>query len=643
MKCFGGFCGVTSFWVGCLLVVFSVTDGYGWDDSAGVTATRGTLENTVTVEWGPVSCATGYRVLKSDFYNGPYLLKGCFKKDERRFQDTDVKGGKYYWYKIVPEYWIFMGAPSGRVQGWVKPHMVGGMVDMISRIGNVLGQIPDFYSFRPLAEKRKKELPDPDISHLKIPDQERLFGWVENACATDHRRIGSPESKQAIAYIQGVLEEMPDMEVYLDPFDLEAVYTADKWGVTVETPAGTERLKAFYTVNTGMTLEEPYGETVSGRMIWAGDGSPDAFDALGDITGRVVVALCQFPDLPIGLIATLFDGGYGLSDPEGWMGLTRSTPMIFARSNFPAEHDGIPYPESVYHQAADRGAAGLVLVMANHPGNTYTHWGPYDGRMRRMPSFWVSSRQEAAVKALAEQEVEATLTLTGSVAPGPGHNIYAVLPGKSSETILISSHHDSCHKGATEDGTGISMVLAQADIWSRVPYEQREKTMVFVLTDGHHYRGVGASHFAETHMDDIMKKTIVNINLEHLAARGVEEDADGNFMPQDRSSFALIFVNESPTAAATASRMLERMTPALNRTMAIQSTLLGDVPPGEAGHFHIHAGTDFIHWIGCPPYLLTAEDTLDKVYKDLLVPAAESVTGMVATYMALPEGYKDYE
>ena len=30
----------------------------------------------------------------------------------------------------------------------------------------------------------------------------------------------------------------------------------------------------------------------------------------------------------------------------------------------------------------------------------------------------------------------------------------------SEEMVMISSHHDSAFKGATEDGTGVAMVLA---------------------------------------------------------------------------------------------------------------------------------------------------------------------------------------
>ncbi len=623
----------------CLILCVR-TDAANLD--VAVSATRGTLEGQIGVSWDPIRFATGYFIYRSANYDGPYVMhdKVC---GETRYTDDSADSGVYYWYRVTPLYWIFQGGATRRVQGWVRPSMAGGMVDTMERIPKILKQVPHFYTVRDLAERRRNTLPVPDIRDLSIPGNDRIFGWVKGVCATEHRRIGSPESLSAVRYIKKILGSMPGMDVRHDAFPLDAVYRADTWRVEVETSKGAVVIDAFYAVNTGMTLDKPTGGSISGEMVWAGAGSPEEFDAIGDISGKVVVADCEFPDLPIGLLAFLFGEGYAMSDPENWLGFFQSVTMTFARSNFPPEYEEERYPDSVYWQAADRGAAGLVLIMKNHPGDTNTHWGPYDGRMRSMPCFWVSSYLEDEMKDLAEQGFAANLTLTGQVGPGEGHNIYGILKGRSPEIILVSSHHDSCHKGATEDGTGIAMVLAQADIWSRIPCHLREKTLVFVLTDGHHYRGIGGRMFADTHARDIMDKVIIDINLEHLAARDAVDDGYGSLVTTGRGALTLIFVNESPTAIATAARMLENMVPAPDRTLEIHSTLIGDVPPGEAGHYHIAAGIDFIHWIGSPPYLLTAEDTLDKVDENLLNPIARSVTEMVATYMMIPEGYRDYE
>ncbi|WP_300670294.1 M28 family peptidase [Desulfoluna sp.] len=614
-----------------------------------ITASRGTLKETVHLEWTPVSWATGYHILRSFNYNGLYFPVGWSEDGDETYRDENVEGGVYYWYKVKPQFGIFSGRATQRVQGWITPREPGGMVDTAERIPGILKQIPHFHNVKSLAETRRASLPEPTTDEANIPSNADIFKWVEGICATEHRRIGSPESQRAIAQLKTWLTDLIGAQglVYDEAFDLEAVYTASEWGLTVNTGEGDHPFDAFYAVNTGMTLNSPHGSTVSGPMVWAADGSPEAFDALGNIQGKVVVAECEFSSLPLGLIDLLFNGGYAKSDPESWINLLTSIPMTFTRSNFPAEYlDDEHYDDSVYWQAYDRGAAGLVLIMKNHPGDINTHWGPYDGRMKPMPCMWVSSHKEEEIKQLAESNATATITLEGLVEPGQGHNIYAVLPatvpvdGKlSEEIILISSHHDSCFKGATEDGTGVAMVLAQAAYWSRI--EKREKNLVFVFTDGHHYRGIGAESFAHTHLNDIMAHTIININLEHMAAKGVKENSDGKLVVQDHGALTTIFINESPTAIATTRRMLEKAMP--DRTVAIHSTLLGNVPPGESGHFHVVAGIDFIHWIGYPVYLLTAEDTLDKVDQTILNPLARAAIELTGTFMILPEGYSDYE
>lgn len=98
--------------------------------------------------------------------------------------------------------------------------------------------------------------------------------------------------------------------------------------------------------------------------------------------------------------------------------------------------------------------------------------------------------------------------------------------------------------------------------------------------------------------------------LEHLCAKDVD-DHDGRLVPNGRVAWTPMFASSATSVIATAMRSVQRHQPP--STTVSPSTLLGEVPPGEAGHYHIHTGIDFIHWIGSPYYLLTDEDTLDKL------------------------------
>ncbi|MCP3921672.1 MAG: Zn-dependent exopeptidase M28 [Desulfobacterales bacterium] len=632
-----------------LFLFIPVISVYAFNKDINISASRGTIAEKVEIKWDPVEKVTSYLIFKSFNYDGPYFPIGKTKPGNELFYDTCAEKGKYYWYKVVPKKIIILGERSRRVQGWVEFETLGGMISMVDRFSGILKQIPHFNNVKKLAEKRQPTLPDVDNYSYQIPDKDKIFGWIEDICENDHRRIGSPESKIAINKIKNMLTEILGNQATVidETFPIDDVYEAKTWKLELDQGDGLKEYGSFYAVNTGMTLQKPFGGIIEGEMIWLADGSRTEFEKLGKdkINGKIIVAECKFPDLPLGAINALFGGGYYSSDPENFLNLLTTIPMGFARSNFPAEYDEEVFEDSVYNLAVTYGAQGIVLIMKNHPGDINTHWGPYDGKMRDLPCLWVSSYKEEEMKLIAKNSTMAKITIEGKVEPGVGHNLYARLPAtepnENKETILISSHHDSCFEGWTEDGTGVSMVLSQAAIWAK--QQKREKDIVFVITDGHHYAGIGAKDFAEKHQDDIMSKTIININLEHLAAKDVKENADGSITAIGSGAPAFIFINESPTAIATVARMLDNSNPKLDKTLAIHSTLLGDVPPGEAGHFHIASGIDYIHWIGSPLYLLTAEDTEDKVDKSKLVPIAKSVADMVKTFMLLPQKYSDYE
>ncbi len=658
---------VLSLWPAIVFYLVFSFSAIADDFKINLKASRGTFKDSVILTWTPADNASSYYILRSYNYDGPYVIINNVDDDDDddplTYTDKSVENGKYYWYKVKPLYLFIPGENSNRAQGWVTPGMAGGMIDTNEQLINVIGQIPHFHNVRNLARDRLITLPQPDAIESEIfPSSSEIFEWVKGVTANDHRRIGSDYSKKVILYLKEELKKIFDPDnkknmnevVHEESIPLDNVYTAKNWGLDIQIDDKTIDFPSFYAVNTGVRdvrFDGQFGGSYTGEMIWADDGSPGAFQKLDeagvDFTDKIVVALCEFPDLPMGLMKDMFDGFYHFSDPWGWAdSIFQTVPMAFARSNFPAEYDENIYPNSVYNLALSRNAKALVLILKNHPGDINTHWGPYDGKMREMPTMWVSQYKEQAITEYAKNGLSATVTLEGTVKPGEGKNIYVKLDGKAKiegrpeEIILISSHHDSCFKGATEDGTGISMVLAQASIWSRIPLEKREKSLVFLLTDGHHYRGIGSEHFVN-HNTDITSKTIININLEHLAAKGVIDNGTGDLVIEEQSALTMIFVNETPTGIATVIRMLKNLQP--DRTVALHSTILGDVPPGEAGHFHMGAGIDFIHWIGYPYYLLTAEDTIDKVDVDLLSPISKNIAEMVGTFMLLPEKYSDYE
>jgi hypothetical protein len=607
-----------------------------------LTVSEGKFEKKVRVEWVVLDEVDAYRVYRSWDFNGSYDVI-CEKTSATYFDDTEAESGVYYWYRVSSLKDGNESIPSTRIQGWRKPFMAAvdkSRWDMISRLAKLY---PHFKNVKSDAIERQKQLPSPLEGYKRfVPSSDQIFEDVKDICSVPHRRIGSPEGLRAEKLIVNKLRAILDKKtntgetnVFMEPVPCN-VYNADNWELKIKFPDGKNvNYDAFYAVNTGITYRKPHGGLVNGAMVWAGEGTESDFKKLGDdLSGKIVVAQCRFPSLPLGLMEFFFT--YYSSDPTNAFKPWTKYKLTFKRENLPPEYTDKRDETSVYWQAFNRGAEGLVLVLKDHPGKTNTHWGPYDGKMRSMPAMYVGNYHDEEIKQLAENGTQASITIEGTLTQGFGHNIYGILPGngKSKERILISSHHDSPFLGALEDGTGVAMVLAMAKTWSQVDLEKRDREMLFVLTTGHHYAGIGAKTFAKKHSNGLLKDLVVNINLEHLAAKHYDDDGEGNMVWTGEQALNVIFVNEDTTAISVARRMIQNHQP--EKTILTPSTLLGPVPPGESGHYHIHTGVDFIHWISSPYYLLTKEDTLEKVDQVLLNPLAMAVSEMIATYMAMP-------
>jgi hypothetical protein len=458
---------------------------------------------------------------------------------------------------------------------------------------------------------------------VTVPESELIYSWIEGLCGTPHRRPGTAEGYRAEQWVCDRLREFGLEQVTMDPIPL-TVWTAEKWSLTVP----GETVPSFFVVNTGFTG----AEGVTAPLVFVGTGAAKDFERV-NVSGKIVVADVSFPLLPTGILMKAMKARYFLSDPDGWVTLGSRQYLNFARQNFMGGDTAETAPEDdVYWQAFRRGAKGICLILRDQPSNSNTHYGPYDGIMKPLPGLWIGKRDGVRLRELAKQGTEATLVLEGRTTPGVTHNVWGVLPGQSTDVILVTSHHDSPFQGAVEDGSGVALVLAQAWAWSRAPREQRPKTMVFVLDAGHFYGSIGADTFASAHQD-ILARARILITLEHLAAKEVEARGDA-YAPTGRLAFTVMFTSPEPTTVASVIKALR--TKPVKVTASIPADFFGPGPISDALGYVLAAGMPVVSWIGCPYYLLDQGDTLDKVEKAALKPICETVTEIVKTHMAMP-------
>jgi hypothetical protein len=486
----------------------------------------------------------------------------------------------------------------------------------------ILRKIPEVRRTRRAARPLAASLPDYE-GDVALPDAETIYGWVEALCAGPHRRPGTAAGNRAETWVAERLREFGLDHVTLDPIAM-TVWDAKQWSLTVN----GEEIPSFFVLNTDSTC----AAGVTAQLAYVGTGHPRDF-ARTDVAGKIVVADVPFPALPTGVVMKALGLCYALSDPERRLGLGAWQYLNYVRQNFIGGTTEDKAPEDdVYWQARRRGAQGICLILRDQPSNSNSHYGPYDGIMKPLPGLWFGKQDGARLRELARSGATATLVLDADKSAGMMHNVWGVLPGRSKDVILVTSHHDSPFKGAVEDGTGVAQVLAQAWAWSRVPAEARAKTMVFVVDSGHFYGSAGAHFFARQHKD-ILERTRILITLEHLAAKEVRERA-GEYEETGRLAITVMFTTPEPEVVATVLKALERKPAPL--TAPIPADLFGPAPTSDANGYVLEAGVPVISWIGCPYYLLDEHDTLDKVEKSALQPICETVTELVKNHMALP-------
>ena len=143
---------------------------------------------------------------------------------------------------------------------------------------------------------------------------------------------------------------------------------------------------------------------------------------------------------------------------------------------------------------------------------------------------------------------------------------------------------------------------------------------------GHFYGSGGIATWIKKHKEDYVKDIVLNLNMEHIAAKEFVEDENGNFVDTGQVQIRGIFINNNDHYKKAISEALNSNR--LVRTLVVTITALGKEPPGEGRHTHA-VGIPIIHYISGPTYLLVDADTRDKVGPTELVPAAKTFMEIV--------------
>jgi len=446
-------------------------------------------------------------------------------------------------------------------------------------------------------------------SAAEMSSSEEIFGWVRDLCRHPHRRPGTDFGHEAEQYILDKFTSFGLSECRLEPIAI-TLWTPDKWELTVSTDAATVRIPCFYIPYTAFTPSRG----VEAELVYIGDGNPEE-NAAYDVKGKIVLADLRFGEVPFGPLQSTAHLVY---DPERTIPQTGNKLAPWFRPNW----------DATYGFAQAEGAAGFVGILADMYDNTNAYYAPYDGVMKDVPGLYLGRDDGARLRTMlaeATSAVRAHLTLTGTKKPGTTNNVVGTIPGKTDKVVIIGSHHDAPFVGGTEDASGVAVVLALARYFSQLAPKSLEKTLVFVASAGHFFGSIGTDTFIEEHRDDILKRTVAEVHVEHVAREF--EVRDERIVPTDRVEMTVIFVSDHPTLVQHTKDAVVKG--GLDRVLVLPGKgILGDRPPTDASAYFVE-GIPTVSYISGPIYLLDENDTLDKVAVEKLEPVASALADII--------------
>lgn len=346
-----------------------------------------------------------------------------------------------------------------------------------------------------------------------------------------------------------------------------------------------------------------------------------------DVEGKIVVFDLKFL-MPLAVVALasefLWDPDGQLLDPEALLG---ANPYM---TNY----------GTVMPQIIAGGAVGAIGVLSDYFESDDYHNESYRQVEMRLPGFWVSPATGARLRASLASDSQATMHLTTDRTRVVGRTVVGLLPGRTKDTIMVQSHHDSQGPGAVEDGTGASEVIALADYYGALArtkgYVKPEKTLMFATFDTHFtgYQNHGA--FARKYVlaDDPPLHIVANATIEHIGLQA-KRNADGSLRVLDRPEPSGIFENLGLGLKAVMAGGLVQND--------IRGTALLDAVPMQTSvgvptdaNWAVLSQIPTASMISGPAYMYDDADTLDKVDVDRLAPVARLFVQIVDAMQSTP-------
>ncbi|MEZ7818745.1 MAG: M28 family peptidase [Pseudomonadales bacterium] len=448
------------------------------------------------------------------------------------------------------------------------------------------------------------------------PNQSVLFNWVKELVELtetfpEFRRFGTAGDAAGRQWIIKTLQGLGIENITEQTYPV-TVRHYHQWQLSV----GGQEIECFFM--NGAEFTDANG--VEGELVYIGD----KVDSEQDLTGKIVLFdLKSGPAMKGGAFSHVSEYTYDPQGilPESTVGGTGGP----APSNFP----------SPYYEAARQGAVGFVGIFANRPSNVDTFFADPTGMVQtRIPGLFLKdSSGKALLEQLREQPagLRGKITLLGEAEESISGNIIVHVPGQKSEAMLVNTHHDAGWSGAVQDASGVAVVMGLAAFYSQFPSNYIQKDLYFVF-NGCHYNWnypFGANQFADMN-PEIMQRLVLCFGVEHIGKRFI--GVDGKMVDTGEVEPRFIWAPRNKMLFNAAVSAVEN-----NDLHSTAITKPGAIPLYGETQSYFLGGIPCFSIMSMPEYLFFAEDTIDKVAEDQLVPVMTTVLDIMDAAMYMPK------
>jgi len=251
--------------------------------------------------------------------------------------------------------------------------------------------------------------------------------------------------------------------------------------------------------------------------------------------------------------------------------------VFFYSADTASRHVGIA--DNAIKRIADRGAAAIFIV-PGIPGNERTQFYPVNCPV---PTFTLGQEDGLAMRDLiagaSGEPVHVKLRLDVQRVPNlKSGTVWGTLPGTTDENVMIVAHRDGWFEGANDDAAGVATMVGLAEFFSKVPKEQRRRTLIFAGTTGHHNNSAESGTWFSQH-PEVFAKTALLFNAEHT---GLADTGHNSIRPNDQPAAYNWYAGKTQ-------KLADIVVNAMNAFGVPSGPQSGGSPPGEIGRFYQYA------------------------------------------------------